>query len=184
MTYGFTGHRPPRLGGYGKEARQKLYNFAHHILRQNLKLCDPSVGYIGDEAIVGMAQGWDMAAAQACYVLEVPYIAAVPFPGQEEVWPDPEVRSLYQTLLENAQRVVYTHNTHVRSTRMGEVAKILQLRNQWIVDRSDKIIALYDTIPGDHIHHIRGGTYNCIKYAERQKKEVINVWSDWEKFNK
>lgn len=45
------------------------------------------------------------------------------------------------------------------------------------------MIALYNGDLNDPTkHHIRGGTYNCIKYAERQGKEIINVWSDWEAF--
>lgn len=187
MTYGFTGHRPPRLGGYGKEARQKLYNFAHKVVRIHLNTELHVKGNpikTPDKAIVGMAQGWDMAVAQACEVLGVPFIAAVPFPGQESVWPDPEVRALYQSLLGAAERVVYIHTVQVSYARMGEVAKLLQLRNQWMVDHSDKMIALYeqDKQELDVKHRIRGGTYNCIKYAERQKKEVINVWEDWEAF--
>lgn len=143
MIYGFTGHRPPKLGGYGKEAQQKLYNFAHHTLRQKLKLCDPSVGYIGDEAIVGMAQGWDLQIATACRVLDVPYTAAVPYPGQELVWPSQETRALYRSLLETAERIVY-----VSSSTHGNALRALQLRNQYIVDHSEKIIALWDEIEG------------------------------------
>lgn len=170
MTYGFTGHRPPKLGGYGKEAQQKLYNFAHHTLQQKLKLCDPSVGYIEDEAIVGMAQGWDMAVASACSILNVPYIAAIPYPGQELVWPDEYTRVLYRSLLGTAKRVIYVSNS-----TGGNAARALQLRNQWIVDHSEKIIALWDEVES-------GGTWNCVKYAWRQKVEVINVWKDWETF--
>lgn len=170
MIYGFTGHRPPKLGGYGKEVQQKLYSFAHHTLRQNLKLYDPSVGYTGDSAIIGMAQGWDIAVAQACCVLDVSYIAAVPYPGQELAWPDQETRNLYGELLYNAEQVVY-----ISESTGGNAAWALQLRNQWIVDHSNKLIALWD---GEK----SGGTWNCVKYADSKKKGVINVWPEWEKF--
>ena len=164
MIYGFTGHRPPKLGGYGKEAQQKLYNFAHHTIRKHLDICL-------DKTIVGMAQGWDMSVAQACFILNVPYIAAVPYPGQELVWPALETRNLYRELLHSAERVVY-----VSESTGGNAARALQLRNQWIVDHSDKLIALWD---GYKI----GGTWNCVKYAGFKKKEVVNVWKDWEAFN-
>jgi uncharacterized phage-like protein YoqJ len=171
MTYGFTGHRPPRLGGYGKEARQKLYNFAHKVVRIYL---DPEYGYsIGQNntAIVGMAQGWDMAVASACVTLDVPYTAAVPFPGQELVWPDPEIRALYKSLVESAAHVVYVSSSIAAAEN---VSAALQFRNQYIVDHSDKVIALWDGI--------KGGTGNCVSYARKRKVEVINVWSDWEAF--
>jgi uncharacterized phage-like protein YoqJ len=183
MIYGFTGHRPHKLGGYGNEAHQKLYNFAHQVVRVYL---DPEYAYSKGQnnmAIVGMAQGWDMAVAQACYSLKVPYTAAIPFPGQEYVWPDPEVRSLYTTLVENAQRTVYIHNERVSYARMGRMYEIFQLRNQWIVDHSDKMIALYDGDIDSTGPRIRGGTANCLRYAIRRNKEIINVWKDWEKFN-
>ncbi len=183
MIYGFTGHRPPKLGGYSKDAQQKLYNFAHKVVRIYLHAELHVKGYpikSDDSAIIGMAQGWDMAVASACVALTVPFVAAVPFPGQELVWPQ-EARSLYTSLLENASRVVFTHPTRVSSCRAGEVSKILQLRNQYIVDHSSKMIALYS---GDiNAPAIRGGTANCIRYAMRQKVEVINVWKDWEAFS-
>lgn len=170
MTYGFTGHRPPKLGGYGKDATQKLYNFAHKVVRIHL---DTEYGYShgqNNTAIIGMAQGWDMAVASVCVGLEIKYTAAVPYPGQELVWPDPDTRAWYKEILRQAERTVL-----VNQSTGGNAARALQLRNQWIVDHSEKIIALWD---GEE----SGGTYNCIKYAERQKVEVINVWSDWEKF--
>ena len=163
MTYGFTGHRPPKLGGYGKEAQQNLYNFAYQILYKHFDVCL-------DKAIIGMAQGWDLTIAQACFLLNIPYIAVVPFPGQELVWPDEKVRSLYRSILDTAQQVVY-----VSQSTGGNVARALQLRNQWIVDHSEKLIALWDGIES-------GGTWNCVKYSRRRNVEVINVWEDWEEF--
>ncbi len=174
MIYGFTGHRPPSLGGYSKEAQQKLSDFACQVIRK-LTTTDDDI-----YAIIGMAQGWDTAVAIACTAYTVPYTAAVPFPGQELVWPQ-EARSLYTSLLENASRVVFIHPTRVSSCRAGEVSKILQLRNQYIVDHSSKMIALYS---GDiNAPAVRGGTANCIRYAMRQKVEVTNMWKDWEAFS-
>ena len=176
MIYGFTGHRPPKLGGYGKDVQQKLYNFAHQVLYERLSDQDytNSQDTSGNTAIVGMAQGWDMAVAQACHALVIPYIAAVPYPGQESLWPDPEVRKLYHDLLDTAERVVYvSQGEEPMTTRRAST--LLQFRNQYIVDHSDKLIALWDGS--------RGGTYNCMYYAESKKKTIINVWKDWEAFS-
>ena len=162
MIYGFTGHRPPKLGGYDKASQQKVYDFAYQTVFTHLDS--------GDTAIIGMAQGWDMAVAGTCVALDIKYTAAVPYPGQELVWPDPETRAHYRELLRNANRIV-----HINQSTGGNAARALQLRNQWIVDHSEKLIALWD---GEEA----GGTYNCVKYARRQGVEVINVWSDWEKF--
>lgn len=170
MIYGFTGHRPPNLGGYSKEAKQKLYNFAHQTVRVHL---DPEYGYRhgqDNKAIVGMAQGWDMSVASACYTLNVPYIAAVPYPGQELVWPDEDTKTLYRCLLESAEKVVY-----VSSSTGGNATAALHKRNQYIVDNCERLIALWDGT--------RGGTWNCLQYAATKKREYKNVWSDWRNFN-
>lgn len=165
MIYGFTGHRPPKLGGYGKEAQQKLYNFANRTV---MRWFDPFKP--GEQVIVGMAQGWDMAVAQVCAVRNFRYTAAVPYPGQELVWPNLDTRTIYKSLLQSAERVVY-----INESTGGNAARALQLRNQWIVDHSDKLVALWDSVES-------GGTYNCVKYAGFKKVEIINVWKDWEEF--
>lgn len=173
MIYGFTGHRPPKLGGYGRDTQQKLYTFAHKIVRLHLHAELHVRGYPINPlntAIIGMAQGWDMAVAQACLALHIPYTAAIPYPGQENVWPDKSIRDLYKSLIEDA-----AHRIYVSPTPGPHPAVALQLRNQWIVDHSDRLIALWD-------EEEAGGTWNCVKYARRQDKMVINVWQDWEVF--
>lgn len=168
MTYGFTGHRPPKLGGYTKEAIQKVYDFAYQTVFTHLNSGQ-------DTVIIGMAIGWDMAVAEACIALDIEYTAAVPYPGQELMWPDPEVRKLYHDILDKAKRVVFV-NQGERPVTIGRAATLLQLRNQWIVDHSEKIIALWD---GEKV----GGTWNCVKYARLKNLEIVNVWPDWEAFN-
>ena len=49
------------------------------------------------------------------------------------------------------------------------VANKMQLRNEYMVDNSDKVIAYFN---GEK----KGGTYNCIKYAESLNKEIINLY--------
>lgn len=51
------------------------------------------------------------------------------------------------------------------------VPKAMQIRNEWIVDRADRIIALWD---GSF-----GGTHNCITYANKRKVPVDNLWDAW-----
>jgi hypothetical protein len=53
----------------------------------------------------GMALGWDLAVAKACTILGVPFLAAVPFAGQENIWPR-ESKELYHELLAQASEVV------------------------------------------------------------------------------
>ena len=49
----------------------------------------------------------------------------------------------------------------------------MQIRNERMVDDSDLVLAFYDGSTG--------GTHNCIRYAQRQHKSVMNVYRSWEK---
>lgn len=44
----------------------------------------------------------------------------------------------------------------------------MQLRNKWMVDKSDIVIAVWDGS--------EGGTNNCVQYATENKKRIINLW--------
>ncbi len=154
MTLSVTGHRPDKLGGYGDEIFYKLALFA----RDQLVRLKPVL------VITGMALGWDTAVALACADLELPFVAAIPFPGQDSRWPA-DSRRRYGYLLDRAAR------THIVCAHGEPIAASMQKRNEWMVDNSDKLLALYN---GSY-----GGTRNCLKYAEKLHKEVIYVWEEW-----
>ena len=44
---------------------------------------------------------------------------------------------------------------------------LMQKRNEYMVDQSDKVIAVWDGS--------KSGTYNCIKYTKKQNKEIIVI---------
>lgn len=151
-----TGHRPEKVGGYSDAA----FNHLVLLAKQHLRTERPR------EMIVGMALGWDQAVAQACVDLDIPYTAAVPFEGQEELWPVAS-RSKYKRLLTWASRVEIVTERYTMP-----VARALQVRNEWMVDRCETVLALWDGT--------FGGTHNCILYAEKQRRPIVNLW---EKFN-
>jgi uncharacterized phage-like protein YoqJ len=43
----------------------------------------------------------------------------------------------------------------------------MQKRNEYMVDNSDIVIAVWDGS--------KGGTYNCVKYAEKLGKKIIVI---------
>ena len=43
----------------------------------------------------------------------------------------------------------------------------MQKRNEYMVDLADKVIAVWNGSTG--------GTYNCVKYAEKCGKEIIRI---------
>jgi len=155
MIVAFTGHRPNKLGGY--KIPNPTYNRIYKELTAVLKELNPT------KAISGMALGVDQWAAKICLDLGIPFIAAVPFPGQESKWPESSQR-IYKILLKKADDIVMVNDAPF-------AAKKLQLRNEWMVDQltnpEDRLVAVFDGT--------EGGTYNCVKYAEKHEKQIIRI---------
>jgi len=155
LVYAGTGHRLEILGGDRVITYAALKAYALQIL--------PS--YNPKEVISGMADGWDQALAEGSLELDIPFIAAVPFLGQESIW-SPEAKEKYHRLLEAAKEVVIVCPGKFAPHKYHE-------RDKWMVDRADKMLALWNGFK-------KGGTYSTIKYADKVKKPVLNVWQGWE----
>ena len=153
MILAGTGHRPDKLGGYTEAVSSAL-----------LKVATEAISLLDDESpvevISGMALGWDQALAQASCNLGLPFIAAVPFVGQEKKWPLSS-QEIYHQLLSKAKTVKIISPGGYASWKMEK-------RNQWMVDNCDEIIALWNGTAG--------GTANCIAYAAAKKKTIHNFW--------
>lgn len=151
-----TGHRPNKLGGYSEEVFEKLKGLAHMYLCVATDL---------KEVISGGALGWDQALASAAIDLRIPTVLALPFPGFEDRWPHESKVRLY-ALMQQAKEVVYV-------CEPGYAGWKMQKRNEWMVDRADKVLALWDGSTG--------GTGNCIRYANKVNKPIINLWEEYAK---
>jgi len=152
MIVSFTGHRPPKLGGY------KLPNPTYlHICQQ----IEKTLTELKPEKVLsGMALGVDQWAADIAYKLGIPFLAAVPFEGQEKEWPESARKAYHLLLSKAAERVVVCE---------GEYASYkMQIRNEYLVNNSDILIAVYN---GDKT----GGTANCVKYAKSTGKEIVYI---------
>lgn len=159
--YAGTGHRPESLvlGGaeaYGDALRTSLTVFATDVLEE----LEPVA------IISGMALGWDQALATAAIDLGIPLTAAIPFPDQHKRWP-PEAQERYLWDLANAHEIHTVRDTFSKGA--------YQERNVWMVKNCDHLLALFNGVS-------RGGTYNCIKYADRVKRPVSNLWDRWVEF--
>lgn len=161
MILAGTGHRPNKLGGYGKANNDKLISFAEKAI----------VEFGATQIISGMALGWDCALAQAALNQNIKVIAAVPFKGQEKVWPQESKNNYWRILdeIEAAGGEMYV------VCEGGYDPFKMQLRNQWMIDKCDKVLALWNESPG--------GTANAVDYAQKQKKEIINLWKRWVLYN-
>jgi len=154
MIIAGTGHRPDKLGGYGAQ----MYLHVLQIATEYLAETKPEL------VISGMAQGWDMALAQAAIRFEIPFHAYVPFIGQEQVWPQ-ATRLYYQELLKRADKVKVC-------SEGGFSTKAMIIRNQAMVDDCDHLVALWNGSPG--------GTCNCIRYAAKVGRSCTNLWDKYE----
>lgn len=154
LIYSGTGHR---LEVIGYDNKEKLVRYATNILP----------GYKPSKVISGMALGWDQALVYGAINNGIPFIAAVPFAGQEHVWPQ-AAKDEYHRLLKLAEEVVIvsvggfaTHKYHTR--------------DKWMVDHGDAIIALWNGV--EH-----GGTYSTVKLTKQASKPLFNVWPGWSTF--
>jgi uncharacterized phage-like protein YoqJ len=43
----------------------------------------------------------------------------------------------------------------------------MQIRNEWMVDRADQVIAIWDGTSG--------GTANCVEYATKMNKPILRI---------
>lgn len=151
MIIAFTAHRPTKLGGY--RLPNKTYIYVCQQIEKILKELKP------EKIISGMALGGDQYVANIAIKLGIPFIAAIPFIGQEKVWTESSKRT-YKALLNKASEQVIVSE--------GEYsAHKLQIRNEWMCDHADKLIAIFDGTPG--------GTANCVNYAKSIGKDIIVI---------
>jgi uncharacterized phage-like protein YoqJ len=151
MIVAFTGHRPDKLGGY------KLPNDTY--IRVCQKIDTTLKEFKPEKVITGMALGIDQWAASIAHKLHIPFLAAIPFEGQENAWPESS-RKIYRILRKLATEEVVV-------SQGGYSADKMQVRNIWMVDNCDKLIAVWDGT--------KGGTGNCIEYAKSVKKDIYYI---------
>lgn len=151
MIVSFSGHRPNKLGGY-KEPNPIKEAIKAEIRRLLIELKPEKV-------ISGMALGVDQWAVEVCLELGIPFIAAVPFEGQERMWPH-KSKLYYHELLQQAKEIEIV-------SEGGYAPWKMQIRNEWMIDKCDILIAIYDGT--------EGGTHNAFVYAEKISKETYRI---------
>lgn len=146
----FTGHRPQMLKRQEDDIKVDLEN---SILKAI------SEGYT--TFISGMAYGVDIWAAEIVVRLKksnpgLHLVAAIPFPGFDEAWEE-DWRIRYRFLLSQAE--------YVKVMEPAYSKEAYQERNEWMVNHSAKVIAIYNGQPS--------GTRNTIRYAMLCKVPVL-----------
>jgi uncharacterized phage-like protein YoqJ len=143
-----TGHRPDKLGGYNTP--NPMYSLVVKGLADAFEKLKP------DFIITGMALGTDQWAAEIAFNMGIPFVAAIPFDGFHMKW-IPSSQAKYHWLLSVAyQKVTVSQGGY-------EPAK-MQIRNQWMIDSCNQVIAVFNGTSG--------GTANCLGYAALRGKPV------------
>ncbi len=145
----FTGHRPQKLTRSEAAIKADLEKTIMKAINK---------GYL--TFITGMAYGVDIWAGEIVVRLreekpELRLIAAVPFPGFESRWSG-EWKDAYSSLLSKADLIRYSCPCYN--------AGVYQRRNEWMVDHSAHLIAVFT---GE-----ASGTKNTIDYAIKRKLSI------------
>lgn len=172
----FTGHRPDKLGGYDwHSARNQQIGFAF----KEAILAEMRASHETDFTFYfGGALGADQMAFELVTFIQqrhpewnITKVLCVPFKQQASMWAESS-KELYNSQLQRANKVVYVDREPAYQLRgvwedIYSPAK-MQKRNQYMVDHCDVLIALYNGDP-------KGGTANCVHYAEQVGKRIVMV---------
>lgn len=148
----FTGHRPEKLHRSEKAIRADVEQEIRKAITDGFTVF-----------ITGMARGVDLAAGEIVLQLRtegfpIRLICANPYPGFERSWSG-EWQRRYNSVLSEADLVRYICSGYNRSC--------FQKRNEWMVDHSARVIAVFNSQPS--------GTKNTMDYAHRRGVPVIQI---------
>lgn len=155
----FTGHRPARLPWGANESDPRCM-----ILKDRIAQALEDAYAAGcRHFLCGMAQGADLYFGEAVLSLrdrrpDVTLEAAIPYLDQAKNWPQSD-QDRRQAILDQCDYETVVSHFYSRGC--------LLRRNRYMVDRSCRLIAVYDGIP-------QGGTFQTLAYA-MQKGIAITI---------
>lgn len=185
MNICFTGHRPDKIHpGRPKSQAYDLNNECNRLIIKDILYLLMTIVSFDREAvhqiIVGGALGIDQMAFTAAHTVNHMYELAygikplfieiaIPFEDQTNGWPQKSIDLyVWQKIHSDATTYVDALEKYaLPNYKVGEYAKPkMQLRNQYMVDESDLVLAYWDGTSG--------GTKNCVDYAVKKQKKIIN----------
>jgi ribonuclease HI/uncharacterized phage-like protein YoqJ len=130
------GHRPPELGGYddnpvAADVRRKLVE----ILRAKHSMIDDLV------VLTGLRLGAETLGAEAAIEADIPFIAVLPHPKLERVWPAASQRR-FRDLLDQALEVITLEKKVPDSKQKAGAA--LARRDAWLARHADEAVLVWD----------------------------------------
>lgn len=178
MNISFTGHRPNKLGGYNWNTSKNktiMKELKHQIIHLINSTDEKQFHFY-----FGGALGIDQMAFSICYDIKyyelhlnqfkIVLEYAIPFLNQDVKW-NINDRNRWRQQMDDSD-IVTKVDTLEKYKIKGYKENIyypakMQKRNQYMVDNSDIVIAVWDGS--------KGGTYNCVKYAQKLGKRIIQI---------
>ncbi len=132
-----TGHRPPELGGYevGNPIASRVRDKLAEILAAKGKLHPDLV------AVTGLGLGAEQLAAEAAIAAGVPFVAVLPYPDPDAVWPA-ESRRRFRQLLDQAASTIVVEQKKPATKQLAGAA--LRRRDAWIARHASEAIVVWD----------------------------------------
>ena len=181
------GHRLDELGGYDVDTLANLTCFAVETLEK----------FEASKVISGMGLGWEQALALAAIELNLPFVAAIPFEGQQKVWPE-KSQELYRSLIDRAEKVKVVSSGGFTGMKFVE-------RDKWIVNQSEGVLVLWKNwnrgeyyeekidrsvvkdkngnITFTQVRDTDGILQRIVDYADEKEKAIYQLWSQWDAWN-
>ena len=154
----FTGHRPDKLPWKDDESDQRCLRAKERLIQALEGAYEAGYRHF----MCGMAQGGDLYFAEQVLRLrerrpDITLEGVRPCESQADSWPAEE-QERYWTILDQCNYETLVQHHYDRFCMMR--------RNRYMVDRSARIIALYNGEP-------KGGTAQTLAYALRKKLETV-----------
>lgn len=113
--------------------------------------------------LCGMAQGFDLTAAESVLALKVEYpsvelVACIPCEGQSRYFSTAD-KARYERVLANCSQVIVLAESYYPGC--------MHVRDRYMVDNCDVVVS--------YLRKKTGGTYYTVKYARSQGKKVIEL---------
>ncbi|BAV39382.1 hypothetical protein BPT24_264 [Tenacibaculum phage pT24] len=116
------------------------------------------------KVISGMALGFDTHLALASLELGIPLECAMPYKDFGTRWSSNH-QKIRDYILGESMKVT------IVSDGLYHISK-LQIRNEYLVNNCNTLLAFFNGT--------NGGTKNCIEYAKKVDKEIINIFEKYE----
>jgi len=132
-----TGHRPPELGGYDDDNP-----VATHVLGKLTEIIAAKRQLNPDLVVVtGLGLGAEQLAASAAQAAGVPFVAVLPYPDPDTVWPA-AARARFRRLLDQAAATVVVEHKVPATKQLAGAA--LRRRDAWMARHAAEAIVIWN----------------------------------------